>query len=117
MSSEKAEILNKINQLISLIENSNIAEIDKFKILKVLLTIKLRLIEFKESIHGRKNDSSKKYEIILGFIQSRGGRVNSAELASLGISGRSLRRYIKDLRGLNKLKIEKSGRNYFYSVV
>mgnify|MGYP001609890669 FL=1 len=127
-----------IDQLIFSIENSDINQIDKLKIIKVLLAIKIRLIEFsykdmvRQALHnikvannapakrgnGRDHDRpSKKHNLIIEFIKNKGGRVNAAELLSLGLAGRSLRRYIKDLCQENKIKIEKSGRNYFYLVV
>jgi len=119
-----------IDRLISSIENSDINQIDRLKIIKVLLVIKIKLIEFSNSgfklanngpikkTNGRPRlDSSKKYNLVLQFIRNKGGRVNSADLLSLGLAGRSLRRYIKNLCRENKVKIEKSGRNYFYLVV
>lgn len=121
-----------IDQLISSIEKSGINQIDKLKIIKVLLAIKIRLIEFLDedivankiptkqgnghpAERGRNQArSSEKHNLVLRFIKNKGGRVNAAELSSLGLAGRSLRRYIKDLCRENKIKIEKSGRNYFY---
>ncbi|MEK7659551.1 MAG: hypothetical protein AAB338_02795 [Patescibacteria group bacterium] len=139
-----------IDRLISSIENSDINQIDKLKIIKVLLAIKIKLIEFSDKDmvrqahhnikavnkvpikrgNGRpveRDDSSfergrdhtrpsEKHNLIIQFIKNKGGRVNAAELSSLGLAGRSLRRYIKDLCQENKMKIEKSGRNYFYLV-
>ena len=120
-----------IDRLISSIENStDINQIDRLKIIKVLLAIKIKLIEFSNSglklanngpikkTNGRpRPGSSKKHNLILQFIKNKGGRVNAAELSSLGLAGRSLRRYIKDLYQDNKIKIEKLGRNYFYLTV
>lgn len=119
-----------IDRLISSIENSDINQIDRLKIVKVLLAIKIKLIEFSDKDikaanntptkqgNGRDLDRpSKKHNLIIQFIKNKGGRVNTAELLSLGLAGRSLRRYIKNLCQENKIKIEKSGRNYFYLVV
>lgn len=127
-----------IDRLISSIENSNINQIDRLKIIKVLLAIKLKLIEFSDKDmvrqahynikaankapvkrgNGRDHARpSEKHDLIIQFIKNKGGRVNAPELSSLGLAGRSLRRYIKDLCQENKIKIEKSGRNYFYLVV
>lgn len=119
-----------IDQLISLIENLDINQIDRLKIVKVLLAIKIRLIEFSDKDikvinnisakrgNGRNHDKPlKKHNLIIQFIENKGGRVNAAELSSLGLAGRSLRRYIKDLCRENKIKIEKLGRNYFYLVI
>ena len=104
-----------IDQLIFSIENSDINQVDKLKIIKVLLAIKIRLIEFsykdmvRQALHnikvannapakqGNGRDHAKpseKYNLIIQFIASKGGRVNAAELLSLGLAGRSLRRYI-----------------------
>ncbi|MEK7537169.1 MAG: hypothetical protein AAB584_01880 [Patescibacteria group bacterium] len=123
-----------IDQLISSIENSDINQIDKLKIVKVLLAIKVKLIEFSDKFsdkdtktasilskqgNGRpaKRTKTPKHNLVLQFIKDKGGRVNAVELLSLGIAGRSLRRYIKDLSQQNRVKIEKSGRNFFYLVV
>lgn len=118
-----------IDRLISSIENSDINQIDKLKIVKVLLAIKIKLIEFSDKDEmatipvkrtGNGPDparSSQKHNLIIQFIKNKGGRVNAAELLELSLAGRSLRRYIKDLCQENKIKIEKSGRNYFYLVV
>lgn len=57
---------------------------------------------------------SDKQDLIIQFIKDNRGRVNAVDLLSLGIAGRSLRRYIKNLIDRRKIKIEKSGRNYFY---
>ena len=119
-----------INRLISSIENSDINQIDKLKIIKVLLAIKIKLIEFSDKDikaasnspikrgNGRDHGQpSKKHNLIIEFIKNKGGRVNAAELLEIGLAGRSLRRYIKNLCRENKVKIEKSGRNYFYLVI
>ena len=119
-----------IDRLISSIENStDINQIDRLKIIKVLLAIKIKLIEFSgkeikaaNKVSAKSNNghdqprSSKKHNLVLQFIKDKGGRVNAAELLSLGLAGRSLRRYIRDLCQDNKVKIEKSGRNYFYLI-
>lgn len=118
-----------IDQLISSIENLDINQIDKLKIIKVLLVIKIKLIEFSDKdikvaninpaklSNGRDYTRSlEKHNLVLQFIKDKGGRVNVVELSSLGLAGRSLRRYIKDLCQNNKIKIEKSGRNYFYLI-
>lgn len=118
-----------IDRLISSIENSDINQIDKLKIVKVLLAIKIKLIEFlgkdievannvpTKRGNGRDHDRPlKKHNLIIQFIKNKGGRVNAVELLELGLAGRSLRRYIKDLCQENKIKIEKLGRNYFYLI-
>lgn len=123
------DILKEISQLISSVENSSIQKTDKLKIIKVLLTVKLKLIEFLKKelkIEAKAahqismasiNESVKisdKQDLIIQFIKGKNGPVSAAELLSLGIAGRSLRRYIKSLVENRKIKIQKFGRNYFY---
>ncbi len=132
MSQKNTQILKEISQLISLVENSSIQKADKLKIIKVLLAIKLKLIELlgKEikteakvmhmasvaKHNERPPKESNKYELILQFIKNKSGKVSYPELSDLGIAGRSLRRYLKNLYDDNKIKIEKSGRQHFYSI-
>ena len=126
------QILKEISQLIFLVENSSVQKTDKLKIIKVLFVIKLKLIEllekelkmetgiiYRASVARNINESigiSDKHDLIIQFIKSKSGSVSATELLSLGIAGRSLRRYIKNLIDGRKIKIEKSGRNYFYSL-
>ncbi len=126
MTQKTKEILRKINQLLYFVEISNIKAIDKLKILKVLLSIKLNLMELlsfeqKEERKGEprpnrelRNHVTQKHHLILKFIEDKGGRVSAAELNNVGLAGRSLRRYIKDLRNSGKLIVEKKGREHFY---
>jgi len=127
---KSTQILKEISQLILSVEDSSIQKIDKLKLIKVLFAIKLKLIEFLEkelkieakviyraSVARNTNNNIQmlnKYDLIMQFIKNNSGRVSAAELLSLGITGRSLRRYIKNLIDGRKIKIEKSGRNYFY---
>lgn len=131
MFQKNTEILKKISSLILLVENSRIEKISKFKIVKVLLAVKLKLFELLKKeieLEAKTNDAAeaanrgiggdlKKHELILQFIKNNGGRVDTVKLLTLGIASRSLRRYIKNLRDENKIKIEKSGRNLFYLMV
>lgn len=131
MVRESKEILKKITQLVSLVESSNIQLIEKLKILKVLLILKVKLIELLpieparkaprekslNSVSRQRDDTLEKHELLLKFIREKGGRVSLNEFTSLGISGRSLRRYLKNLRDSNKIKIEKSGRRRFYELL
>ena len=126
------QILKDVSQLILSVENSSIEKINKLKLIKVLFVIKLKLIEllekelkmetrviYRASVARNINESTKvpgKHDLIIQFIKSKSGPVSPAELLSLGIAGRSLRRYIKNLIDGRKIKIEKSGRNYFYSL-
>ena len=126
------QILKEISQLIFLVENSSVQKTDKLKIIKVLFVIKLKLIEllekelkmetgiiYRASVARNINESigiSDKHDLIIQFIKSKSGSVSPTELLSLGIASRSLRRYIKNLIDGRKIKIEKSGRNYFYSL-
>lgn len=124
MLQKSSQILKEINQLISSIEDSSIQKADKLKIIKVLLTVKLKLIELlgkelKTDVAGNGESSAKisdKHELIIQFIKNNSGRVSAAKLLDLGIAGRSLRRYLENLKNESKIKIEKSGRNYFYSI-
>lgn len=127
------EILKKINQLITILENLNIQKTDRLKILKVLLAIKLRLIEFLIEVgkdrpkidtnafpkpaRVEREQTQEKLEIVLSFIKNNGGKVSSGQLISLGIAGRSLRRYIKNLRDSGKILIDKKGREHFYTII
>lgn len=138
MASKSTEILKEINRLISLVSDSSIQEIDKLKIIKVLLAIKLRVMELLDkeitseakifhvastaghSVNRRKrkdSGSSDKQGLILEFIRNKSSQVGLAELSELGIAGRSLRRYLKNLKDGKRVKIEKRGRENFYSVI
>ena len=132
MTSKADDIFKEINRLILLVESSRIEKINRLKIIKVLLAVKLKLFELlekekeietkinhpaKASGNGGIARNSKKHELILQFIKNNGGRVDSVQLSGLGIASRSLRRYIKNLRDENKIKIERSGRNLFYLMV
>lgn len=114
---------NLIDRLISLIENSEINQTDKLKIIKVLLSVKLKLVELLKNeiravIGGDQSaENAAKQELILEFIKQNRGRVSRDSLLGLGIAGRSLRRYLKNLKDQNKIKIEKTGRNYFYLLI
>ncbi|TSC90606.1 MAG: hypothetical protein G01um10142_353 [Parcubacteria group bacterium Gr01-1014_2] len=139
------QILKEISQLIFLVENSSIQKTDKLKLIKVLFVLKLKLIELlekelkMEGSEGLKIKSqsdnrsfgvgvnmakssdesiklSNKQDLIIQFIKDKSRPVSPNELLSLGIAGRSLRRYIKSLIDGKKIKIEKSGRNHFYSL-
>ena len=130
---KSTQILKEIGQLILSVENSNIQKTDKLKIIKVLFVIKLKLIEllekelrmeakliYRASVARNINESIKtsgKHDLIIQFIKNKSGRASATELLNLGIAGRSLRRYIKNLIDGRKIKIEKSGRNYFYSII
>ena len=121
---KSTQILKEISQLILSVEDSSIQKIDKLKLIKVLFAIKLKLIEFLEkelkieakviyraSVARNTNNNIQmlnKYDLIMQFIKNNSGRVSAAELLSLGITGRSLRRYIKNLIDGRKIKIEKS---------
>lgn len=110
-----------IDRLIFLVENSEIGQADKLKIIKVLLSVKLRLVELlpplKKQAEQTKVQNKIKQEIILQFIKQHSGRASHDTLLNLGIAGRSLRRYLKNLKDQNKIKIEKAGRNYFYLLI
>ena len=119
--------------MISSIESSGIQKTDKLKIVKVLLVIKLKLIELlakelkieAKVMHlvsvakhtERSPKKSDKHELILQFIKNKSGKVSYPELSDLGIAGRSLRRYIKNLSVSGKISVEKKGREYFYTLV
>ena len=131
MPFKSIDILKEINRLISLIGDSTIQETDKLKIMKVLLVVKLKLIELlgKEisseakviHIASMASHESKylpdKQELILEFIKNKNGRVGLVDLLGLGIAGRSLRRYLKRLKDNKKIRIEKRGRENFYTVI
>ena len=138
MSQKNTQILKEISQLISSVEYSSIQKTDKLKIIKVLLAIKLKLIWLLEkdlkkeakmvyqasvaksdmADNGRNNSKiSDKHELILQFIKNKSGKVSYPELSDLGIAGRSLRRYIKNLSVSGKISVEKKGREYFYTLV
>lgn len=167
MSRKSTQILKEISRLISLIEDSNIEKINKLKIIKVLLSVKLKLIELlgkeitaeakimyvagpernregpsrteQDAEHvrgfvrgpqrtsvsygaglarngGESTRTAEKYELILQFIKQNSGRVSAAQLLGLGIAGRSLRRYVKNLCVSGKISVEKKGREHFYTL-
>ena len=137
MVQKNHQILKEISQLVSSVESSEIQKNDKLKIVKVLLVIKLKLIEFlendlkkeakmmyqasvaKSDVAGDAGDGSKisnKHELIIQFIKQNSGRVSAAKLLDLGIAGRTLRRYIKNLSASGKISVEKKGREHFYSL-
>lgn len=138
MSQKNTQILKEISQLISSVEDSKIQKTDKLKIIKVLLAVKLKLIELLESdlkmeakvayrVSVAKSDVAKnildsakiseKHELIIQFIKKNSGRVSAAKLLDLGIAGRTLRRYIKNLSASGKISVEKKGREHFYTVI
>ena len=138
MFQKSSQILKEINQLISSIEDSSIQKADKLKIIKVLLAVKLKLIELlgkeirtearvmhlasvaKSDMAGNGGNSGKisdKHELIVQFIKNNSGRVSAAQLLDIGIAGRSLRRYIKGLSASGKILVEKKGREHFYTLV
>ena len=105
LQSESKENEHKIKLL-----NSSVARLEKE------LKIEAKVI-YRASVARNTNNNIQmlnKYDLIMQFIKNNSGRVSAAELLSLGITGRSLRRYIKNLIDGRKIKIEKSGRNYFY---
>lgn len=125
MSDYSKEIIRKINELIDL------ASADP-KTIKLLLELKLVFLRFlaeskaaKLAIQKRETDrrigkmekTEEKEGLILKFIEKKGGRVGMDDLVTLGISGRSLRRYLKDLRKRGLITIEKRGREHFYILV
>lgn len=126
LADKNNNIIKRIDSLIFSIENSNIQKIDRLKIIKVLISIKIRLIEFlrgEENIQVKEGNgrdyynSSEKQEIIINFIKEKGGRVDLFELSKLGIAGRSLRRYLRSLSNNRKIKIQKDGRRHFYELL
>ena len=138
MLQKSSQILKEINQLISSIEDSSIQKADKLKIIKVLLAVKLKLIELlgkelkaearvmhlasvaKNEMAGNGSDRAKvsdKHELIIQFIKQNNGRVSAVQLLDIGIAGRSLRRYIRNLSASGKILVEKKGREHFYSVI
>lgn len=138
MPQESTRILKEISQLINLVENSTIQKTDKLKIVKVLLAVKLKLIELlgkelkteakvmnlasvaKSDVAGNGGNSvkkSEKHDLILEFIKNNSGRVSAAKLLDLGIAGRSLRRYLKNLSATGKILVEKKGREHFYTLI
>ncbi len=132
MQRGKIKIITNIDNLIFSIENSDIDKIDKLKVVKVLVSIKLRLIEFLsknggwprsslnssvKKANGQNHSSSEKQGLILEFIKGKGGPVDLLELSKLGIAGRSLRRYLRSLAANQKIRIKKSGRRKFYELL
>ncbi len=150
MSQTSSRVLKEISQLISSVENSGLLKNDKLKIVKVLLTIKLNLIELlKDELKkearvthlaspersregperafasygasvakngGQDDKFLKKHDLIIQFIKQNSGRVSAAKLLDLGIAGRTLRRYIKELSASGKVLVEKKGRQHFYTL-
>ena len=74
----------------------------------------------KSDVTGNAGNSVKisdKHELIIQFIKQNSGRVSATKLLDLGIAGRSLRRYIKNLSASGKISVEKKGREHFYSII
>lgn len=132
MSQEPKKILKRIGELISLIENSNVRTEDKLKILKVLLILKIKLIDLlplaarsdkngKSGISNsplrQRENTLEKQALIVNFLKEKGGRAGSTEFINLGMAGRSLRRYLKNLRDTGKLSLDKKGREHFYNLI
>jgi len=122
------DILEKLNEIFSLIEKSNLKLLDKLLFTKNLLELRLEILKIFKEFKPKGNNSrvyknyysreiDEKQELLLSFIKTKGGRVGVSDLSSLGIPGRTLRRYLKKLRDENKIKVEKFGRNYFYKLV
>jgi len=134
MTSKTNELFKEISRLIFSVESSRIDKISKLKITKVLLALKLSILELLKSeirSEGKAIDAARikapgnghggrdirKHELILEFIKNNGGKVSLGQLSGLGIAGRSLRRYMNYLRNQNKIRIERAGRNLFYLMV
>lgn len=129
---KSGQIIKEISQLISSVESSDIQKTDKLKLVKVILSIKLRLIEIlgkkivaeakvmRVASLARKERKtarpSKKHELILQFIKQNSGRVSATKLSEVGIAGRTLRRYISELSASGRVSVEKKGRRHFYSL-
>lgn len=122
MADYPKEIIRKIDQLIDLAAtNPKIEKMAKLMIIRLLLGLKLDFLRFMAErkkkivrLAGKREKTEGKEKLILKFIEEKGGRAGLDDLATLGISGRSLRRYLKNLRKQGLILLEKQGREHFY---
>ena len=120
MADLSKEIIGKLNQLIDLAATDpKMEKTAKLRFIRLLLALKLDFLGFlakKEVIRptGKREKTKEKERLILKFIEEKGGRAGMEDLAILGISGRSLRRYLKNLSKQGLITLEKRGREHFY---
>ena len=120
MADLSKEIIGKLNQLIDLAATDpKMEKTAKLRFIRLLLALKLDFLGFlakKEVIRptGKREKTKEKERLILKFIEEKGGRAGMEDLAILGISGRSLRRYLKNLSKQGLIALEKRGREHFY---
>mgnify|MGYP001568660968 FL=1 len=120
MADLSKEIIGKLNQLIDLAATDpKMEKTAKLRFIRLLLALKLDFLGFlakKEVVRptGKREKTKEKERLILKFIEEKGGRAGMEDLAILGISGRSLRRYLKNLSKQGLITLEKRGREHFY---
>ena len=120
MADLSKEIIGKLNQLIDLAATDpKMEKTAKLRFIRLLLALKLDFLGFlakKEIVRptGKREKTKEKERLILKFIEEKGGRAGMEDLAILGISGRSLRRYLKNLSKQGLITLEKRGREHFY---
>lgn len=131
MTDHPKDILGKLDQLIDLAAaEPKIGKTAKLSMIKLLLSLKLdilRLLSQRKTLKasereviragGKREKTGEKERLILKFIGEKGGRAGMDDLAALGMSGRSLRRYLMDLRKRGLIEVEKKGREHFYKLI
>ena len=128
MAGQPENVIRKINELIDLAAVDSKTSSDfKLKTIKLLLELKLDFLRFLAETKkrsplparptGKREKTEGKEKMILKLIDGKGGRAGMDDFAALGISGRSLRRYLKDLRKQGLIEVEKQGREHFYKLV
>ncbi len=131
MAEHLKEIIGKINQLIDFaVTEPSMGKAARLVFIRSLLSLKLDFLRFlsqrktvkvseRYALHpaGKREKTEEKEKSILRFIGEKDGRAGMEELAILGMSGRSLRRYLMDLRKRGLIKVEKKGREHFYKLI
>ena len=125
MAGHPEDVIRKINELIDLVAvDPKTSRHFKLKTIRLLLELKLDFLGFLAETKkrryrpfgqaGKREKTEGKERSVLKFIGEKGGQVRMADFSALGISGRSLRRYLKDLRKQGLIEVEKRGREHFY---
>lgn len=124
-------IFAKIDKIIDLVESSNLNKLFKYFFLRDLLSLKLLILDLKKEYYKnnknspliklekkvknyKKNSPKLKENKILDLIKAK-RKIEFREIMGfLQIPERTLRRYIRNLKYQQKIKLKKIGRKYFY---
>lgn len=130
MTDSSKDIIGKLDRLIDLAATDpKIERASRLRLIRSLLAIKLGFLGFlaearaagerKQTARkkGKREKTEEKEKAILKFIGEKGGRLGMGDFAVLGMSGRSLRRYLSGLRRRKLIEVEKRGREHFYKLI